>query len=397
MVEPAAARVGESAEGVVLLGPGARLASVAPLLRALATAIAPKLATGAPRVDALEDLARLLERRPGAGRLLLDADETASEDVGLVRRFLALHPAWSLCVLGQDGGRARALLALPRAQWMFWPPDLEQVRALLALPGSAESAASPAAHSAQMPAVPPGPAGAARNGSERGSEPAPALHSQIARLAEIALRIEQSFASLREASRLPEGPAERFSGELQRLRRFTRSLGALVAPPVQGREVFDLDALLEEQLAVLALRQRKAPRFKYRGGERLEVRADRAALTQALESLLLLARHCAAEGEVVRVQTSRADGDQLAIAIEFPAGPLDGLEPAEILAGAQVPEQLQEKLPEFDGSTLPAAAALFASQGGSLALSSPSRGSLTIHARLALVPAAESAAREPLG
>jgi len=88
------------------------------------------------------DLEELLTQRPLEGLLILESGRIPGEDIGFVRRFLERHPGWRMLVLGEDKESARALLALDRAQWIAWPPDLGQLRALL-VQGAAPAPASP--------------------------------------------------------------------------------------------------------------------------------------------------------------------------------------------------------------------------------------------------------------
>jgi len=85
------------------------------------------------RTLGLGDLEELLSKRPPTGTLILDYERVPGEDIGFVRRFLERHAGWQLVVLGPDArdARARGLLALPRADWLNWPPDLDQIGALL--------------------------------------------------------------------------------------------------------------------------------------------------------------------------------------------------------------------------------------------------------------------------
>lgn len=89
----------------------------------------------------LGDLEELLAQRPPEGTLILDYERVPGEDIGFVRRFLERHPEWQLVVLGDDARdpRARGLLALPRAEWLAWPPDLDQMGALLVRVGAGEA------------------------------------------------------------------------------------------------------------------------------------------------------------------------------------------------------------------------------------------------------------------
>jgi hypothetical protein len=264
-----------------------------------------------------------------------------------------------------DAGRqeARSLLALPRASWLAWPPDLDQLRGLV-----------------QPPAAPPhaGPARAARavaGAAARGAD----VEGLAGELGDIARRLTGAFEALRTSARLSEPQVEGLAAEVERLTRLSASVSVVSSPPSRGHERFDLDALLEEELAVLALQQKKAARFKYRGGAALHVAADREALTRAFGSCLHFARSAAAEGEVVRVITSPSDG-MVAVRIEFPATNLGDVEPSALL---QSGGRSRSGAPSHD---LSAARAVVRSQGGDLELSAPKEGELEI---LVLLPAAQ--------
>ncbi|MSR61923.1 MAG: hypothetical protein EXS08_05710 [Planctomycetes bacterium] len=98
------------------------------------------------------DLEQLLEKRPLEGLLILESARVPAEDIGFVRRFLERHAGWRLLAVGADKQEARALLALPRALFLRWPPDLEELRGLL-LPTA--PAAAPAAERAPTPKAAP--------------------------------------------------------------------------------------------------------------------------------------------------------------------------------------------------------------------------------------------------
>jgi hypothetical protein len=122
---------------VLLAGAGARPVELAAVLSALAALRAENGSESAPashRPHGIEDLEELLSMRPAEGILILDCERVPAEDIGFVRRFLERRPEWRLVVLGDEATdrRARGLLALPRARWLAWPPDLEQVASLLA-------------------------------------------------------------------------------------------------------------------------------------------------------------------------------------------------------------------------------------------------------------------------
>ena len=399
----------------VVLGPSPRLDTIAPLLEALCRR--PECAA-AFEIRRAPDLFTLLASNDGSGRLLVDGDLISAEDLGFFRRFLAHNAAWSVCVLGEDAGRAavRVLLGLERTHWIAWPPDVVQLQELVqarefsrASAPVTESSLGAAASSVAPTAPPRGSVAAstAAAASADGNRASIAgagsvdLRAQVALLADISQRLELSFSALRETSRGAETEVEGAAGELRQLMRFTRTLSCLIAPPARGEEEFDLVALLEDQLAGLTLRGRKCPRFvprgpaDSRGGLVLLVRADRNAVTWAVEALFSLARQCAAAGEVVRVVYSPL-GSEVGVTVEFPAGPLAGLARERLFdAGA-----IHERLPEYGANDLAAAAAILRSQGGDLSVSTTGTGSLAVQMRLPLLrqgnaPPTAAGARSP--
>ena len=324
------------------------------------------------RVRALASLDDLASLGAGGGRLILDVDHVATEDIGWVRRILAALPGWRLVCTGRDAAarNARALLRDGTARWLPAPPALDELQALVprapakVVPTPATAAAAPAA--------------SAPAGDTLGRD-------QVAMLADISQRLELSFAVLREHGRLSDADLEPSSIELRRLLRFTRTLSCLLSPPPRGDEEFDLAALIDEQLAALTLRARKGPRFQPRTspegrGVEFFVRADRAAVALAFETLLQFARLCAGQGETVRVVYTPQGASELLVSVEFPAGPLAGLG-AEQLSDPQV---LRERLPEIGANDLAAASAILTSQGGGLEVHGNGNGQLLLHARLPL-------------
>jgi hypothetical protein len=406
----------------ILVGPGPRLEGMAQLLAALAS----RHGAGA-RAEAAEiaDLAELLTGAPEAGHLVLDVDHLPAEDIGFLRRFLARHPGWELVLVGQDAGRqtARSVLALPRTRWLAWPPDLDQLHELARGPVGevgGELAAGPppqeppsevepsveiprppvhlpraAREPAQElpPARPALPERAIETPPRARTETAPAiphLREQIAVLADIAQRLELSFGALRETKRAPEGELEGMALELRRLLRFTRALSHLASPQGQGGERFELGALVEEELAALTLKARRAPRLTWRGSGKLWVRADRVAFTMALESLLVLARACAGVGETVRVEAGAGLSDDLWIRIDFPAGPLAGIDPEKVLD----PVVLAERLREIGVEEIGAAIAILRAQGAELSAYASPGEHLLLQIRMPLAPPPEEARAE---
>lgn len=121
-------------KAVLLVGPGQHAREAGAVLAAL-SALDPtgeRHAEPLPELG-LADLEELLTQRSLEGLLILDAGRVPLEDIGFVRRFLERHALWRLLVVGADERepRAGALLALARAEWLAWPPDLERLRALL--------------------------------------------------------------------------------------------------------------------------------------------------------------------------------------------------------------------------------------------------------------------------
>lgn len=334
------------------------------------------------------------ERAP---MLLLDADHLALEDIGWIRRLVATGQVAAVVALGSDPGAvaARALRSLPRLQWTPWPPDLNEIRSWLQV-ASGETYTPPARSAGSLtpnapaltPAPPPGAQShASSTGATTPASTAAALslgRDQVAVLADISQRLELAFLGLRESGRTDEGDLEAPQIELRRLLRFTRSLACLAAPPPRGFDEFDVVGLIEELLATLTLRGRKGPRFLPSSGPggrpavEFTVRADRAALAMAFESVLALARLCSSGGDTVRVSYTPVNATSLAIAVEFPAGPLQGLDPRRLLDTAL----LRERLPELGPSELAAASAILKSQGGSLELSALPEEHLAVRMRL---------------
>lgn len=367
-------------------------------LIAVLAALAPQA-----RVRALADLDALAGLNGTGGRLIVDVDHIALEDIGWIRRILAARPSWSLVCTGRDAGsrNARSLLAGENVRWLSWPPNFDDLRALTAPPFAAAHAAASTTAASTAPAretapaektsaqsaaplaattAPPSPAAI----REALNALAPSLgREHIAVLADISQRLELSFAALREGGRLSDAELESPSVELRRLLRFTRTLSCLVSPPPRGDEEFDLAGLIEEQLAALTLRARKGPRFQPRSanegrGAQFIVKADRAAMALAFESLLQLARHCAGQGETVRVVYTPLQVGELSVSIEFPSGPLERLTDEQLAD----PAVLRERLPELWPSDISAAGAILASQGAELSLHGGTNGHVAARVKL---------------
>lgn len=406
------------AAGTLLFGPGERLAD----LRTLVEASAP-----AAPVRQLADLDELAERRGDEGVLLIDADILPAEDVGYLRRFLAREDDFQLTLVGEDSSRrvARSLLRLPRVQWLGWPPDLEDLRHLVAparaaaLAGAGSRApaeqrprgGSAPARGPVPPPARPAPAGGEEEElarieeildlpeeTEPGESAAPAeapgppayFRDQVADLADIAQRIEGGLSSLKagEHEEGEVGPpgVDALSSDVARLVQFTRTLSYLSAAPPPGDQVFDLAELVETLVAGLPKKGPKIPRWLARSSGPLTVNSDRELLLQVFDAILFVAEKCSARGDIVRVQAAEAKeaGPRRArVTVDFSAGPLSELEPAQVIE----PYALRRILPDLGPNALSAARGIVAGQGGRLELEKAGRGRLTWVLELPLAPA----------
>lgn len=342
----------------VLVGPSPRLAGLEAPLAAFASGADLEIGVGA-----LDDLARLLPGFAGPGRVLIDVDHVDSEDIGLVRRFLATNPDWSIVLFGDDASRrtARVLSSLERTQWQAWPPDLDQLRLLVASPFDAEHGGADAETAPQMTHLSGG----------RGPEDA----FELARLAE---RLRRSFAALRED--VNDATLSRHEQELEQLVAWTRGGDAadddepeVVLEPADGRTPFDVGELLEEKLAALAVRGRQAPRYHFQGDGPLSVLGDRDVVAGAFDTLLRLARLCSGPGEIIRVQavaTSSGGAPFVDVTVSWPPGLLEELDPSEALQ----PGRVAELLPGMESHDVAAAARALEAGGGTIELEADERG-----------------------
>ena len=388
--------------GVLLFGPGERLTD----LMHIVAAASPRAS-----VRQIGDLDELSERIAGEGVLLIDADVLPAEDVGYLRRFLARHEGFAMTLVGEDSSRrvARTLLRRPRARWMHWPPDLDDVRGLApvtrselrAVPAPAPAPAPAMAAAAAAPArrevvplpvrdeleeiesildmdddVPEGigpgedePAPAVASVHPAAAPPAPPgyFRDQVADLADIAQRIEGGLATARTAGSIPGTQGDALEGDVARLVQFTRTLSYLSAPPARGDQVFDLSELIDTLVDALPRKGPQSPRWLVRSNGPLRVRSDREILLQAFDALLFVAEKCSSRGEIVRVQATVVEGSEpprVRVAIEFPQGKLAGVDPARVIE----PYGLRRILPDLGPNALSAAAGILAGQGGRLEL-----------------------------
>jgi len=352
---------GRAAFGIVL-GPGPRLAGIEPLARAASAQVNAGVALAFERIT---DLSELLAPRGARGRLVLDLDHLPLEDLGFVRRFLASARGWSLLLVGEDTGHraARAALAMERTRFLPWPPDIAQLTELAAAPADLRPVArqAPQPVPASVSAVSP-------------------MAAHLTELADLAERAQHAVA----AARAPGGSEAEPPAELGRLARLARALSYAAAPPALSRAELELGPLVEDLLAALTLRGKKAPRFLYRGSRGILVRGARAPLASALESALLLARSCAGAGEIVRVQVGFSEGaaSTAEVSVEFPVGPLAGADPADPFSGDGAAQ-----LSEVGPGDFAAARAVVRGLGGSLDLGLGEGGT----ARLRIALPAEAA------
>jgi hypothetical protein len=276
---PASDRAPGAGHHQLLLGPGERLASLAGVLGALSPDRSPARVLG--------DLAELFTLGAGPGTLLLDCDALPPEDLGIARRFAGRPGGWTVVLVGSDPRTrvARGLSALGASRWLPWPPDLDQLRALAS--GAAEPDTPGDALADLEHAV-------ARLRTELAADPPAAL-----------LDAERALARLRG-----DAPPAEFSefpaGDLPDL------------PPDEPAAPVDLCSLLEETLAGVAVGGADVPRFLYRPKGELPVAHDRESLSNGLEEVFQVARSCAGQGSVVRVDAA-AVGDGVALELEFPA------------------------------------------------------------------------------
>ncbi|MBK7643968.1 MAG: hypothetical protein IPJ19_13120 [Planctomycetes bacterium] len=381
-------------------GPGARLEELAALLSAL----------GSEPSGGLDEAGDLCELDGAPVLLVWDADTLAQEELGFLRRHVARSRGGSLVLVGDDVTRrgVRSLLRDARVRFLPWPPDVDDLRALVEHSGAAVATTAPSAaasarsapersriepddelaeiesilsggESARLAAnaptdeaeslagAPEAPAPAPLGSAVRLDPPPAYFKDQVADLADIAQRIQLSL----DAAQTDDGEAFQHVGqEVERLVQFTRTLGYLVSPPSPGTQSFDLSEMVDVFLAG-APRTPESPRLLFRGGGALPVRSDRALLSQALDAFLFLAQSCATKGEIVRLQT-RAEGEICVLTIQFPPGPLAEIEPEQILQ----PYGLRRTIPKLGPNALAAATGIIAGQGGRALLERNGQGRL---------------------
>lgn len=116
----------------LILGPGSRMRTLGGALQGLSQSGG---GSSAPSLEYINDPGEIQGLTPVACHLVLDTDALAIEDVGLFKQFLRAHPGSCLTITGVEDRvqAARSLRDVPGATWLSWPPDLEQLRAILTL------------------------------------------------------------------------------------------------------------------------------------------------------------------------------------------------------------------------------------------------------------------------
>ena len=223
-------------------------------------------------------------------------------------------------------------------------------------------ASAPAAGLASAPPGAPGSTAAAGPGDRPPSsgDTAAPLGDYVGPLADLVQRVDLSMGLYRDTS--PD--AAQAADEVDGLRQMTHMLKRVAAPPGRGAERFDAGELFEERLAAITIQSPREVRFLPRGERGHAVRADRGAVSEALSSLLALARGCTAPSGVVLAPFAPTADGRMRLELEFPAGPLTGLDPAQLIE----PGGLAGRVAGIGAADLPAARSLARSQGGELVL-----------------------------
>lgn len=142
---PPIPRDSRAARGILLVGPGPRAADLARVLAALGTA-------QGIEARSFADLADLALESGRTGTVLLDTDATPMEDVGYVRRFLVAHAGFELVLLGADS-RSRTARVLGTRRFVHWPPDVEELTALVASARAVPEPSLPGLRPAALPTL----------------------------------------------------------------------------------------------------------------------------------------------------------------------------------------------------------------------------------------------------
>lgn len=347
---------------------------------------APAARSAPPRTAREDDpyeraAARAARSTPFAPRDTPDAELETRDEVDAQhpsRRVLAPHPRPPA---EEIFGRALESPSAPREAPAA--PERAPAAPSTPVPPSA-SAATPPLSERPSPRAPSSP-------GEGTTLPAPYFRDQVADLADMAQRIELDLAGVRDGvldsgidDAALEPALEHLTQDVARLLQFTRTLGYLVAPPPSGSQSFDLGELVELFVST-APAKGDGPRFLLRKDGPARVTSDRQLLSQALDAFFFVARSSARPGEVVRVHLRLAAEASKAteLGIEFPAGPLAGLDPARIVE----PYALRRTFPELGANALLAASGIVRGQGGEVELARVGESHLEWRLRLPLADA----------
>jgi hypothetical protein len=312
----------------------------------------------------------------------IELTDTGPSDPGPPsRRVLAPHPRRPEDIF------ARALETQPASIAARETERSEQASASAPARESAPMESARAPTESARRAAEPAQAPTAPSARRETALPAPYFRDQVADLADMAQRIELDLAGVRDSvydagitDASLEPALEHLSQDVARLLQFTRTLGYLVAPPPAGNQGFDLAELVELFVTTAGGGGADGPRFLLRKDGAARVTSDRQLLSQALDALFFVARSAARPGEVVRVHL-RLDAEPptaAEIGIEFPVGPLAGLDPARIVE----PYALRRTLPELGANALLAASGIVRGQGGDIELARVGEGHLEWRVRL---------------
>lgn len=308
-----------STPAALWLGPGPLFRDLGPVLEVLAAAAARDSGSGgpAPTIESLTDLDRLLDPPQGTGRLLLAVEGLPIEDVGLVKRFVRRYAGWSLILCGGDPRHStvRSLAGDRHSRWLAWPPDLDQMRALVGAEVS----------NGQVPQA-PGPRGASDG---------------------------------------PGGDIGVAGDDLE------HHGGATRAQHSPGDGALDLGELVEELLASAALAD-SPPDYAYRANGNLSLGLPPDDVARIVDAVLGLARACGGEGAAISVEAGPGAGDDIELRVGFPEGPLAGLGGRQLLD----PQALGERLGASEQEAFGEAAGLLEALGGTADVGRPEDGRL---------------------
>lgn len=246
----------------------------------------------------LTDMADLLARDVGPGRLVAAVREVPMEDIGILRRFLDRHPARELVLLGSaDDIAPAALLTLPRTRVLPKPISAAMVAWLGTMPEHLERRL--------------------RMASAPSSKEGPGKSSGVD-------RVQMAWQLLKE--RLADRP-----DLAPLLKRLELELNRNQTEGKEEEVLIDLGTLAEELLAGLSLERSHRTRFLFRPEGELTVARDRSELRSCLDGLFRLGGRCSTPDSVIRVRVSSLSGEDadpdsgVEVYIEFADSPLKGI------------------------------------------------------------------------